>query len=452
MKNDVKLLITDLDDTIWDWVSMWYKSFYPYFENILEVTGTNESALIDDFKNLHRKYGTSEVSYAFKELKSVNKNVYKKIELDNGNNKGILHQYYSDKKNNLKLFESVRETLAQIKSKGTRIIGFTESNIFYTKYRIKTLNLDGIFDVIYSPDDHLLPETVKRNYEKDYWESKQTRYVVLDRTFKKPDCQILVQILKDNFTSISDAIYIGDKLDRDIYMANQIGLSSIYAEYGSNIDNGAYSLLKKVTHWTDDEVKREIEFKKNIHDTRISPDYKISKFSELLNFFNFVDYRTTYNNDDKKNIIDIWKNVVEVQKHFNDIELRIRNFAITIFTFIFGGVGFSFKTTVPNDLFGLKHPIAVGLCLIGLVVLYAFYFMDRHWYHRLLQASVNKGMEIENGFMPFYPQIGLAGKIKQNSPLIFKFIPSMHSEVKIRLFYLILSFPFVIVAIVLSIM
>ena len=29
-------------------------------------------------------------------------------------------------------------------------------------------------------------------------------------------------------------------------------------------------------------------------------------------------------------IVEIWKKVIDVQQHFNDIELRIRNMAITL--------------------------------------------------------------------------------------------------------------------------
>jgi len=126
---EVSVLITDLDDTIWDWLSMWYKSFNPYFESIKSECNIDEKTLKRDFKRLHCKYHTSEVSYAYKELKCVENKFYPNFE---GENK-ILHHYYSNKKHNLKLYENVRETLTEIKNKGTKIIGFTESNIFYTK-------------------------------------------------------------------------------------------------------------------------------------------------------------------------------------------------------------------------------------------------------------------------------------------------------------------------------
>lgn len=290
MKN-VRLLITDLDDTIWDWLSMWHNSFKPYFERIKTECGIKESDLISDFKNLHRKYHTSEVSYAYKELRHLAPVHFNKFEHNETNPKNILREYYGNKNANLDMYMGVLETLQSIKAKGTRIIGFTESNIFYTKYRIKMLELDGIFDVIYSPEAHDVPETVTPYYDKSYWQLEKTTLVELDHKFKKPNKAILQKILLDNKINIDEAIYIGDKLDRDIYMANQLSLTSVHAAYGHIIDTDAYELLKKVTHWTDEEVKREIEFKDGMKGISIQPTYSISNYSELLSLINFSTYK-----------------------------------------------------------------------------------------------------------------------------------------------------------------
>lgn len=46
--------------------------------------------------------------------------------------------------------------------------------------------------------------------------------------------------------------------------------------------------------------------------------------------------------------VDVWKKVVDVQQHFNDIELRIRNFALTLFAAVVGAGGLALQngTTV----------------------------------------------------------------------------------------------------------
>jgi phosphoglycolate phosphatase len=55
----------------------------------------------------------------------------------------------------------------------------------------------------------------------------------------------------------SDAIYIGDSLVKDISMANDAGVDSVYAEYGRQHDPKYWSTLVSITHWTKVMLKRK---------------------------------------------------------------------------------------------------------------------------------------------------------------------------------------------------
>lgn len=289
MKQKINLIITDLDDTIWDWLKMWYNSYEPYLRNIRKISNTRLKELKLDFKELHKRYKTSEVSYAYKELKTLSKDDFSRIEKES-KKISIIHQYYRDKKNNLVLYESVLKTLAKLKKRGVKIVGFTESNSFYTMYRIKTLELDGLFNFIYTPDDHGIPPSVKPYYAKDYWEPKKTKFRVLPKDSPKPNPEILLKIVKEVRGNKKKTIYIGDKLDRDVYMANQANITSIYARYGSKLSTKEYKLLRAVTHWSDKDVQREKVFKKNMRDKTIQANYDIDRFGEILNLFEFTSF------------------------------------------------------------------------------------------------------------------------------------------------------------------
>ena len=41
-------------------------------------------------------------------------------------------------------------------------------------------------------------------------------------------------------------------------MAIDVGLTSVFANYGHGISGEKYELLKEVTHWSDADVQREI--------------------------------------------------------------------------------------------------------------------------------------------------------------------------------------------------
>ena len=82
------------------------------------------NSLKSDFKNLHQKYRTTEASFIYHDLKTLNSEDKDYIEQSSSNGKSILHEYYSLKKNNLFLYDGVFETLKEIKSKGAIIVGF----------------------------------------------------------------------------------------------------------------------------------------------------------------------------------------------------------------------------------------------------------------------------------------------------------------------------------------
>lgn len=288
-KKKVNLVITDLDDTIWDWLVMWHSSFKPYFDDIREKYGINESTLKEDFKKLHQKYKTSEASYIYNELESLTQDQKYEMDQEHENEKSILHKYYSNKKHSLQLYPGVLETLNSIKAQGTKIIGFTESNDFFTKYRIKHLNLDGVFDSIYSPTGYELPDTVKRVYEESFWDPEITKIEHLPSNFKKPNPEVLEGIIKETKGKKDSTIYIGDKPEKDIYMAHLANVTSVHAKYGHLIDSSNYNLLKEVTHWSEEEVKNEQNFTLTKGDG--IADFVIqNSFTELMSYFSFIPF------------------------------------------------------------------------------------------------------------------------------------------------------------------
>src|SRR4051812_16292543 len=103
-KREVNFVITDLDDTLWDWLEMWYMSFKPYYQRILEETGVPEEILKADFKRLHQKYGTTEMSFLYRELASVPEKYYDIFEQAVDERRSIIHEYNSNKKNSLKVY------------------------------------------------------------------------------------------------------------------------------------------------------------------------------------------------------------------------------------------------------------------------------------------------------------------------------------------------------------
>ena len=151
-------------------------------------------------------------------------------------------------------------------------------------------------------------------------------------------------------------------------------------------------------------------------------------------------------------IIEIWKTIVEVQRHFNDIAMRIRSMFITILLALFAAIGFLLDKKPSFEISDYNIQFATILPLFGIFGAWLFYFIDRYWYHRLLVGSVKHALEIEKKYKSEIPELSLSDAIGKESPykprgivrLVANLLVShnkysetgkLHSDGKIELFY-----------------
>jgi hypothetical protein len=149
----------------------------------------------------------------------------------------------------------------------------------------------------------------------------------------------------------------------------------------------------------------------------------------------------------------MWKQSVEVQMHFNDIEWRIRGLALTVATFALGAAGVAAKDGTRVGWFSLGA-LVIG---IGLLLWYAFYFVDRAWYHPLLKASVAHGTQFEEEIKKVLPAAGMTASITAGSihkpkgtVRILSRRKEMHSDDKLVWFYTVGAIALALAAIALQ--
>jgi hypothetical protein len=123
--------------------------------------------------------------------------------------------------------------------------------------------------------------------------------------------------------------------------------------------------------------------------------------------------------DDKnlEMLITIWEKTIDVQMHFNDIQLRIRNFSILLLSAFVGGIGVTMKEHYQVDVHGSHVPLTAIIFFAGALIWAAFYFMDRYWYHPLLLGAVAHGLNIEELMEARFKVRGLTGVNAKNEPV-----------------------------------
>ena len=328
-----------LDNTLFDWFEIWNQSFSPVYSEIVNRHRGSETEAQEDIRRINQKARTSEYSFLLEDLAKLHVLEFNGEVRDAFSS--ALNKSRDARSASIKLYPTILESLWKIKNRGVKIIAYTESMGFYSGYRLKRLGLDGVIDIMFCPEDHDTPVGASvsrlRSRPEDAYELQVTQVMHTPRGELKPNAKVLRKIIDDVGASITRCIYVGDSLFKDVVMARDCGVLDVYAKYGESQKRPEYELLRKVSHWTDEDVDRERKIVE--HGIDFTPTITLKNhFSEIFDHVEFKEFSKAgseeYSNQelievDKINF-EIWKKGVEVHQHFNDLELRIRNYAITI--------------------------------------------------------------------------------------------------------------------------
>jgi hypothetical protein len=136
--------------------------------------------------------------------------------------------------------------------------------------------------------------------------------------------------------------------------------------------------------------------------------------------------------------IELWKTTILTQQHFNTLQLQLRNVVLTLFVAVLTVAGYGVKEHIILTILGVGVPLAFLACLVGILVVGAFYYTD--WgYHQLLLGAVVHGKLIETSLQPILPEALLTSSIKDaSSKKKFLGFVTTNSEHRLLFFYLLL--------------
>jgi len=281
----IALLVVDLDNTLYDWVSFFTPAFYAMVETAAAILGVDEERLLDDLQAVHRHHGDTEHPFALLETTIVGERLRhmtvreRRAALDDA-----FHAFNHARNRTLALYPSVEPTLRHISSRGTTIVAHTEASVGNALFRLRKLKVDDTFAKLYAPahlqeshpDLAQLPE-----------ETLRARVRMLRRDERKPDPRVIADIRADFGAAAEQTLYVGDSIARDIGMARAAGVWSAWAKYGTQYDAQWWPKLVRVTHWTDDDVLRARRTDERFGSA--VPDFTLDReFGQLLDVADFA--------------------------------------------------------------------------------------------------------------------------------------------------------------------
>lgn len=265
-----KLLVTDLDDTLYNWTDFFVPSFYAMVDEVVRITGLDKAMLLEQYRERHQHFGSVEFPYITLKLPAVLEKYpnYSETELKEVF-QSAFQCFNTVRDQNLKLFDGVSETLKSIRDRGVTIVGFTESSQENGFYRIMRLGIAPYFTHVY---------TLESKFQGDFSLDPKVRTI----SSKKPNPELLLDICRREGFSTEETIYMGDSPTKDVYMAHRAGITSVWANYPTAHKEYA-SMLLAITSWKPEEYQREVRLREEMASQGIYPDYTVHAYPELLN-------------------------------------------------------------------------------------------------------------------------------------------------------------------------
>jgi FMN phosphatase YigB (HAD superfamily) len=277
-----RLLVCDLDNTLYDWVGYFVPSFYAMVDEVVRITGCDRERLLDDFQDVHRTHQDSEHPFALLETRTVKELFPDRSPSEIANAlDSAFHAFNASRKANLKLYPGVRTALHTLSEAGVVLVAHTESKVHAVVDRLTRLELTRYFRHVYCRERTQVEHPSADS--RGTWLSRfpMERVSELSRHQRKPDPKVLIEICGHEDIAPEETAYVGDSLVRDVFLAKCAGVFAIWAKYGAAHATHEYQQLVRITHWTADDVAREQELSERARD--VKPDYVLERsFQEIL--------------------------------------------------------------------------------------------------------------------------------------------------------------------------
>lgn len=293
-RSSASVLVTDMDNTLFDWLAMWQAAFGAMLDRLVADSGVPRATLEAELYAIHQRHGTTEYAFAIQELPSLRARHPRRAD-SNAEDADLPTRYAAAidayrvmRRRTLTLYPGVRDTLRAVRAAGALVIAYTESRAYYADYRVRTLELDGALDYLYSLPDHALPDGLTasqiRRYPPEHYRLRSTVHRHTREGAWKPDASVLRGILGDVGAEPAETVYVGDSLVKDVAMAQAAGVVDVFARYGDVRSRPGYDVLRRVTHWTPAMMARS----EGIREADVRPTHVLGEgFAELLDHVEF---------------------------------------------------------------------------------------------------------------------------------------------------------------------
>jgi phosphoglycolate phosphatase-like HAD superfamily hydrolase len=296
----ISLLVLDIDNTIFDWVSYYTNSFWAMLENVSNCIQVPAEQLASEARLVFESHGSIEYPFVIQELPSVDR--FYGDDIDRMLQEAVepSRQIFLDiAKQYLFPYEGVRECFAQLRQRFPDVprVALTDAPRYVAMWKLNKLGLLSDFSAVYGLADPRIPtcdrtQRVKVNPRILLKHLQQSNFGfagkirILPDEYEKPGTRGLKTVLMDFEMDEDDehrhhVLWVGDNLRKDVKLGQKLGVRTAWAKYGASVKPDLLSRLNLFS--PPQNIHKNASMPVGGADTP-NPDIVLEKFGDLIEF------------------------------------------------------------------------------------------------------------------------------------------------------------------------
>lgn len=292
------LMVTDIDNTVFDWVQYYVHSIWELFEFVSKTIHVPVDVLAEQAKDVFTRHGSIEYPFLIQELDAVNQ--FFGADIDAMLEKAVRigrERFLQASTQYLKPYDGVIAAFAAIKSQypDLPIVALTDAPRYVAMWKLNKLGLLSFFDAVYGLEDPRIPTCeinhrvkvdpdilLKHLRQSNFGFTGKIR--ILPDDYEKPGVRGLKTVLMDYELDETPqtrdrVLWIGDNLRKDVGLGNRLGVQTAWAEYGTRIDPA--NMKRLVAFSPTENVHKNVYIKADSPESP-KPRHTLSAFSDVL--------------------------------------------------------------------------------------------------------------------------------------------------------------------------
>jgi FMN phosphatase YigB (HAD superfamily) len=272
-----RLFITDLDNTIYNWVDFFGPSYRGMLHALCKRSNVSERSIESALIRMYNEHGSLEYPACAEELDCFRS--LPPIEIAYLT-KLMFQSFNVVRTARLRIYDGVVDLFTKLHATNIPIVALTNSPLEPAKRRLLSLGIAGCFSGIAGPA--LNAEKQVRAPLFPQWspgilrsDRHFSRIIVVPTEQMKPDPGAYQAIVDKWNVSPEQCWVLGDSLLKDLEPASRLGMGTIWARYGGVCESHNMETILRITHWSAADLE-------TAYGQGFQPDHAVDNVKEVI--------------------------------------------------------------------------------------------------------------------------------------------------------------------------